>query len=87
MTPKVAQMVDFGGFLDLTRLADLVMGSNLVQTASSTSVGMLEAVRAAIAYNFTLISLLGCPENQDFDPEISIFAFQRPLEAPRGNIM
>ena len=49
----MAQIVDFGGFLDLTRLVDLVMGSNLVQTASSTSMGMLEAVKAAIAYNIT----------------------------------
>ena len=35
---------DFGGFLDITRLVGLVIGSNLVQTASNTCAGLCEVL-------------------------------------------
>ena len=39
---KMARMVDFDGFLDLTRLLGGVMTLNLVQRVSNTSAGMLQ---------------------------------------------
>ena len=41
---KMARMVDFDGFLDLTRLLGGVMTLNLVQRVSNTSVGMLQVL-------------------------------------------
>ena len=85
--PKKAKMVDFGTFLDLTQLLGRVKGSNLVQIARNTSADVVEQLTLPVGSYITLISLLGCPENQDFDPKNTILGFLRPLEASRGNIM
>jgi len=76
--------VDFGGFLDLTQLLEGFKGSYLAQIARSTSADVVEGLTCPAESYFTLKSLLGCPENQDFDPNNSILSFLRPLEASRG---
>jgi hypothetical protein len=41
---KMAILAVFGSFLDITRLVGLVIGSNLVQTASNTCAGLCEVL-------------------------------------------
>ena len=48
--PNMAQNGTFG---DITRLVGRVMGSNLVQSGSSTFAGMLEVLSAAIDHKIT----------------------------------
>ncbi len=42
--PKMAILAVSGSFLDITRLVGLVIGSNLVQTASNTCAGLCEVL-------------------------------------------
>ena len=80
-------MADFGGFLDLIQLLDGVKRSDLVQIARNTSADVVEGLIWPYGPYFTIISLLGCPENQHLGPRITILGRLRPLEASRGNIM
>ena len=83
----MVKMVDFGGFSDLTRRIERVKRSNLAQIARNTSADVVEGLIWPYGPYFTIISLLGCPENQHLGPRITILGCLRPLEASRGNIM
>ena len=84
---KRAKMADFDGFLDLNRLLDGVMGSNLIQNGRTTSLVHVKVMVLVHGTYFTIKSLLGCPESQDLEPKWSFFGFLRPLEASRGKII
>ena len=83
----MAKMGDFGTFLDVTRLIGVVTRSNWVQIARNTSADVAKGLKWAYRLHFTLKSLLGCPENNNFDPKWPFLAFLRPLEASTGHIM
>ena len=70
----MAKIGDFGGFLDLTPLLEGVKRSNLVQIARNTSADVVEGQKYTGRPYFTVKSLLGHPENQDFEPKMAILA-------------
>ena len=68
-------MADFGSFSDLTRLLDVFMGSNLIHSGRTTSLDHVKAIVKVWGPYMTIKSLLGCPENQDFEPKWPFWAF------------
>ena len=67
----MAKMVDFGGFLDLTRLLGGVTRSNLVQIARNTSPHVVEGLAWVGGPYFTVKITPGMSRNSGFDPKMA----------------
>ena len=84
--PKIgAKNGDFGGFLDISPLLEVINGSNPVQNDRNTPPDSLEAMYAVGRPYFTIKSLPGRPENKILGPKWRFWRFFGHKSTSRGH--